>query len=166
MSPRADVRKWEHLGFPKSLPQFRELFPDDDTCRRYLEGAKWPKGFNCPHCSKKGEPVRLKSRPGVLMCRCCRKQTSLTVGTVMEGTHSPLTVWFWGAYLVSTGTPGISAVQFQRQLELSRYETAFQILHKLRAGLVRPDRDKIGDEVRGKGNGGRVLRSLLGVGAA
>ncbi len=133
-----DILQWEYLPFPKSLPQFQKLFPDDTACARWLEGAKWSKGFECPHCFEKGEPVRLETRP-VLACRKCRKQTSLTVGTVMERTHSPLTVWFWGAYLVSTSTPGISAVQFQRQLGLSRYETAFQILHKLRAGMVRPD---------------------------
>lgn len=62
----------------------------------------------------------------------------------MEGTHTPLSVWFWAAYLVASQTPGISAVQFQRQLGLSRYETAFQILHKLRVGMVRPDQDRIG----------------------
>ena len=165
-----DVHQWEHLGFPRSLPSFQKLFPNDDACARYLEGAKWPKGFECPHCHEKGEPVRLVSRPGVLMCRKCRKQTSLTVDTVMERTHSSLTTWFWGAYLVSTSTPGISAVQFQRQLGLTRYETAFQILHKLRAGMVRPNRDPIGSnlargdhvevdecyiggETRGKGKG-------------
>jgi len=58
----------------------------------------------------------------------------------------PLSIWFWGAYLVTTQTPGMSAVQFQRQLGLPCYETAFLILHKLRAGLVRPDQDSIGDE--------------------
>ena len=62
----------------------------------------------------------------------------------MERSHTPLSVWFWGAYLVSSQTPGMSAVQFQRQLQLSRYETAFGILHKLRAGMVRPDQDRIG----------------------
>ena len=62
----------------------------------------------------------------------------------MDGTHTPLSVWFWAAYLVSSQTTGMSAVQFQRQLELSRYETAFQILHKLRAGMVRPNQDRIG----------------------
>ncbi len=64
----------------------------------------------------------------------------------MQSTHTPLSVWFWGAYLVTTQTPGQSALQFQRQLGLSRYETAFQILHKLRAGMVRPERDTIGGE--------------------
>jgi transposase-like protein len=65
-------------------------------------------------------------------------------GTVMERSHTPLSIWFWAAYLVASQTPGMSAVQFQRQLGLSRYETAFGILHKLRAGMVRPERDKIG----------------------
>ena len=86
----------------------------------------------------------MATRTSVITCRKCRKQTSLTVGTVMQRTHSPLTTWFWGAYLVATMTPGISAVQFQRQLGLTVYETAFQILHKLRAGMVRQGRDRIG----------------------
>ncbi len=62
----------------------------------------------------------------------------------MERSHTPLSTWFWAAYLVASQTKGMSAVQFQRQLGLSRYETAFGILHKLRAAMVRPDRDRIG----------------------
>jgi len=67
-------------------------------------------------------------------------------GTVMQDSHMPLSTWFWAAYLVTTQTPGQSAAQFQRQLGLRRYETAFQILHKLRAGMVRPERDLIGSQ--------------------
>lgn len=91
-----------------------------------------------------GDPYRFSGRPGVLRCRKCRCDTSLTAGTVMEGSHTPLNIWFWAAYLITSQTPGVSAVQFQRQLGISRYETAFQILHKLRAGMVRPDQDRIG----------------------
>jgi transposase-like protein len=93
-----------------------------------------------------GEPYRFAQRPGVLRCRACKADTSLTAGTVMQGSHTPLSTWFWGAYLVTTQTPGQSALQFQRQLGLGRYETAFQILHKLRSGMVRIDRDAIGGE--------------------
>jgi ISXO2-like transposase domain len=64
----------------------------------------------------------------------------------MQSSHTRLSTWFWGAYLMTTQTPGQSASQFQRQLALSRYETAFQIFHKLRAGMVRPERDAIGGE--------------------
>lgn len=62
----------------------------------------------------------------------------------MERTHTPLSVWFWAAYLVASQTAGMSDVQFQRQLGLPRNEKAFQILHKLRAGMVRPDQDRVG----------------------
>lgn len=178
MPPHADVLQWEHLPFPRSLPQFQKLFPDDAACARWLEAAKWPKGFECPQCHERGEPFRFENRPGVLRCKACRSDVSLKAGAVMEGTHTPLTTWFWGAYLVSTSTPGISAVQFQRQLGLTRYETAYQILHKLRAGMVRPGRDRIGgnlargdhveiDEtyvggrVRGEGRGPKADHTVL-----
>ena len=56
----------------------------------------------------------------------------------MHGTRTPLRLWFWAAYLVATHTPGISAKQLQRQLGLSRYETAWLMLQKLRRAMVRP----------------------------
>ncbi|MDA8231306.1 MAG: IS1595 family transposase [Magnetospirillum sp.] len=139
-----DVLQRDDLRFPQSLPEFQRLFPDDAACAAYLEKARWSDGFVCPHCGVVAEPFRFANRPGILRCRACLKNTGLTVGTVMERSHTPLSTWFWAAYLVASQTPGMSAVQFQRQLGLSRYETAFGILHKLRAGMVRPDRDWIG----------------------
>ncbi len=139
-----DVLARANLPFPESLPEFQGLFPDDAACASYLEKSRWSEGFVCPHCGSVGEPFRFENRPGVLRCRHCRRNTGLTVGTVMERSHTPLSVWFWAAYLVASQTQGMSAVQFQRQLGLTRYETAFGILHKLRAGMVRPDQDRIG----------------------
>ena len=139
-----DVLDRDDLPFPRSLPEFQRLFPDEAACAAYLERARCSGGFICAHCGATGEPYRYSGRPGVLCCRKCRRESRLTAGTVMERTHTPLSVWFWAAYLVASQTPGMSAVQFQRQLGLSRYETAFQILHKLRAGMVRPDQDRIG----------------------
>lgn len=153
--------------FPESLPAFQRMFPDDATCARYLESIRWRDGFQCPRCAVTAEPIRV-SRPGVLRCRGCKRDIALTAGTVMERTHTPLSAWFWAAYLVSSLTPGMSAVQLQRQLGLTRYETAYQILHKLRSSMVRPGRDRIGGrgkehveidetwvggETRGKGSG-------------
>src|SRR5271156_4892395 len=139
-----DVHQRGDLRLPQSLPEFQRLFPDDAACAAYLEKTRWSGGFVCPHGQASGEPFRFANRPGILRCRTCRRDTGLTVGTVMARSHTPLSAWFWSAYLVSSQTPGMSAVQLQRQLGLSRYETAFQILHKLRAGMVRPDQDRIG----------------------
>src|SRR5271154_7068644 len=134
-------------GFPTTLPEFQRVFPDDGACARYLEHLRWPNGFTCPKCVKLGEPYRFAKRTSVILRgRACHANVSLTATTVMKSSRMPLSVWFWGAYLVTTQTPGQSALQFQRQLGLSRYETAFQILHKLRAGMVRPERDCIGGE--------------------
>ena len=135
------------LPFPKSLPDFQRLFPDDAACAKYLEAIRFRDGFTCPHCNATGEPGRLSTRPHVLRCRSCRKETRLMADTAMQDSHTPLSVWFWGAYLLTSMTPGMSAVQFQRQLGLTRYETAFQILHKLRSGMVRPKRDRIGGKL-------------------
>ncbi len=139
-----DVFQRDDLPFPHSLPEFQRLFPDDRACAAYLERSRWRNGFVCRYCQVKDEPYRFANRPSVLRCRKCQKDVGLTVGTAMENSHMPLSVWFWAAYLIASQTPGISAVQFQRQLGLSRYETAFAILHKLRAGMVRPDQDRIG----------------------
>ena len=65
----------------------------------YLEKSRWNDGFACPHCGIVGDPFHFENRPGVLRCRTCRKNTGLTVGTVMERSHMPLSVWFWAAYL-------------------------------------------------------------------
>ena len=139
-----DIFDRKELPFPRSLPAFQRLFPDNAACAAWLEQARWPGGFACPRCGTIAEPFRFASKPGVLRCRSCRCDTRLTAGTVMHRSHTPLSTWFWAAWLVASQTPGMSATQFQRQLGLSRYETAFQILHKLRAGMVRPDRDRIG----------------------
>lgn len=163
-------------GFPTSLPEFQKVFPDDSACRKYLESLRWTEGFACPVCGQSGEPYRFPSRSSVVLrCRSCKKNTSLTAGTVMQSTHTPLSVWFWGAYLVTTQTPGQSALQFQRQLGLTRYETAFQILHKLRSGMVRPERDGIGSDypvemdecfvggrTRGEGRGTHHKATVIG----
>lgn len=145
-----DIHQRDDLAFPTSLKGFQKLFPDDTACAAYLEAVRWHGTFECQHCAEKGDPYRFAGRPGVLRCRKCKRDTSLMRGTVMQDTHTPLTTWFWGAYLVSSMTPGMSARQFQRQLGLSRYETAFQILHKLRAGMVRQGRDRIGGNLSRK----------------
>jgi hypothetical protein len=65
----------------------------------------------------------------------------------MDKTHTPLRLWFWAAYLVATHTPGISAKQLQRQLGLSRYETAWLMLQKLRRAMVAPEREPLRGEL-------------------
>lgn len=151
--------------FPRSLFELQQRFPDERACRVYLAASRWPDGFRCPRCEGSAG-LELPSR-GLWRCGACGLDTSVTAGTVLHRTKTPLTHWFWAAYLVATHTPGLSAVQLQRQLGLARYETAWLILHKLRGAMVRPSREPLsgivevdeaylGGTVRGR-QGGRAL---------
>jgi transposase-like protein/ribosomal protein L37AE/L43A len=126
--------------------EFAERFATEDACREYLFASRWPAGFVCPGCGSQ-RPGQLQKRRLLWQCRECGQQTSATAGTVLHGTHTPLRTWFWAAYLVSTHHPGISAKQLQRQLALSRYETAWLMLQKLRRAMVAPERELLRDEV-------------------
>src|SRR5450830_1454390 len=91
-------------GFPTTLPEFQRVFPDDAASARYLEHLRWPHGFTCFKCGNVGEPYRFaKRRTVVLRCRACHSNISLTAGTVMRQSHTPLSTWFWG------GLPGDDA---------------------------------------------------------
>jgi hypothetical protein len=131
--------------FPRSIVDFQERFPDDAACLDYLAVSRWPEGFRCPAC--KCQRAWVLERRHLWECAQCHQQTSITAGTVMHGTRTPLRLWFWAAYLVATHTPGISAVQLQRQLGISRYETAWLILQKLRRAMVAPEREPLSGEV-------------------
>jgi len=125
---------------------FQERFADEEACRAYLFASRWPEGFCCRRCGG-AEIGAMHRRRLVWQCKRCGAQTSVTAGTVMHGTHQPLRLWFWAAYLVATHHPGISAKQLQRQLGISRHETAWMMLHKLRRAMVAPEREPLKREV-------------------
>lgn len=131
---------------PVTYLDFQRMFPDEAACFLYLEKMRWPSGFVCEKCSTIGEPFKFAARPHVLTCRVCRHDASITAGTVMHRSKTSVHIWFWAAYLIAAQTPGVSALELQKRLGIKRYETAFQLLHKLRVIMVRPNRDKIGAE--------------------
>ena len=125
--------------------EFQDRFATDAACLDYLAASRWPDGFICPGCG--GHRAWVLERRHLWECSACSLQTSVTAGTVMHRTRTPLRTWFWAAYLVATHHPGISAKQLQRQLGLSRYETAWLILQKLRRAMVAPERELLKGEV-------------------
>ena len=132
-------------AFPAGLQQFQRQFADEAACREYLEACRWPDGFRCPRCGHgRAFPLREWRRRE---CAKCRYQASLTAGTVFHRTRTPLTVWFWAAYLMTTDKRGISALLLQRQLTLRRYETAWLIMHTLRRAMVNAPREPLDGDV-------------------
>ena len=96
-------------------------------------------------------------------CAACGHQTSLTSGTLLEKTRKPLKMWFRAVFEISTRRTGISAKDLQRIMGFGSYKTAWSWLHKLRAAMVRPDREPLGPFVQTDetlvGGKGRPTRS-------
>ena len=87
-----------------------------------------------------GKAWRLQTKAWTYECASCRRQTSVTAGTIMHHSKLPLTAWFWAAYLMATHSNGISALQLQRQLAFGSYKTAWLICAKLRCSMLAPGR--------------------------
>ena len=77
----------------------------------------------------------------------CRRETSITAGTIFEGTRKPLRTWFLAMWFVTSQKNGVSALGLQRALGLGSYETSWTWLHKLRRAMVRPGRDRLAGEI-------------------
>jgi transposase-like protein len=126
------------------MRDFQRQFATEEACERYLAACRWPDGFVCRRCQhRRAYPVT----PRRWQCAGCRDQVSLTAGTVLHNTKTPLTTWFWAAYLMVTDKRGASALWMQRQLALRRYETAWLLLHKLRRAMVNAARDPLQGDV-------------------
>ena len=126
--------------YPRSTGEFGAWFATDADCLDYLEWLRWPEGFVCPRC---GHRVGWRMRDGRLRCGACDGRTSVTAGTVFDRTRTPLTVWFTACWLFATQKDGVSAQSLQRALEISSYQTAWAMLHRLRSVLVRPGRERL-----------------------
>jgi transposase-like protein len=127
------------IDYPATWQQFLAWFPEEATCRSYLERLRWPKGFVCPKCSATG----WRLTDGRWICGQCNRKTSVTAGTVFDKTRTPLTTWFAAVWYVTNQKNGVSALGLQRVLGLGSYQTAWTMLHKLRRAMVRPDRDRL-----------------------
>ena len=126
---------------PTTAKAFHRLFPNEEACIEYLFHVRWPDGFVCPKCG--GGPVGIQVSRALIRCKL-NHQTSITAGTALHRSRVALWDWFYAVFIATTATPGISALQLQKQLGLPYNEAAFTLLHKMRSVLVDPNRSPLG----------------------
>ena len=158
--------------YPRWTGEFLSWFSTDDDCLDYLEWLRWPGGFVWPDCGIAGG---WRLADGRVKCGGCGSRTSVTAGTIFDRTRTPLTVWFHACWLFATAKDGVSAQYLQRALEISSYQTAWAMLHRLRSALVRPGRGRLsgtvevdetyigGEEPGLRGGGQRGKKVLTGI---
>ena len=129
------------------LTELVQAYADEGKARQLLEAWRWPKGPVCPHCQNAGQkrisqlaaksPSRRGVRPGVYFCGACRRQFTVTVGTVMERSHLPISKWLMAWSLLCSSKKSLSANQIHRMLGVS-YKTAWFMCHRIRFAMT-PD---------------------------
>jgi transposase-like protein len=116
-------------------------FQDDDLARDWFETRIWPTGPVCPHCGSFGEGVTRMignaHRAGCFQCNACRKQFTVTVGTVMERSKIGLHIWLKAMFLLSASKKGMSTHQLHRMLGVSLKSTWF-LMHRIREAMREP----------------------------
>lgn len=136
---------------------FEPHFQDEDKAREYLEAMRWPEGPICPHCGLLGEASKIvrkektkeqviemlragkrirKAQKGLWKCKGCKKQFTVTVGTIFEDSHIPLHKWLLAIRLLTSSKKGMSAHQLMRNLDIKQYKSAWFMAHRIRYALT------------------------------
>jgi transposase-like protein len=146
-----------------SLPNLTDpIFHDEDAARKHFEAIRWPNGPVCPHCGVIDQATLVKGkshRPGMYQCNACREPFSVTVGSVMESSHLPLTKWALGFHLMAASKKGVSAHQLMRMLGLGSYRTAWFMAHRIREAMNPGDND---EPLGGRGKVVEVDETFIG----
>jgi transposase-like protein len=139
----------------------KAILSREDEAYGFLEQIRWPNGPICPHCQ--GTKIyRFKIVPNkrrVLKCATCRKQFSVTVGTIFEDSHIPLTKWITAMHFLCSSKKGMSTHQLHRMLDIT-YKSAWFMTHRIRhafkesfpgtplSGTVEADETYVGGRAR------------------
>jgi ribosomal protein L37AE/L43A len=154
-----------------TLPEFQKRYGDGNACREHLSAIRRPHGFICPKCGH--TEYYFHTNRELYQCRHCRRQVSITAGTVMHGTHTPLVKWFWAVYPASRDKRGIPALRLKGELDVC-CTAAWTMLHKIRkatgerdakyrlAGLAEADGSYFGGpKIGGKRGRGTEKRQVI-----
>lgn len=129
-------------------------FMDADVAREYLENLRWPDGPVCPKCGLENEAYKItvrektfeeikatrkrirKPRQGLWKCKGCKKQFTVTVGTIFEDSHIPPHKWLLAIHLLCSSKKGMSAHQLMRMLDIKQYKSAWFMAHRIRYAMT------------------------------
>lgn len=155
-----------------TLSDFQAQFPDDRACLDFLFKTRWPKGCQCPECSKVDcfHPIEKRRSYSCAWCGC---QVYPAAGTIFHKSSTSLVSWFYAIFLMSTSRNGVAAKELERALGVT-YKTAWRMAHEIRklmqdgpaklAGIVEADETYVGGKRRGKrGRGAEGKVAVLGI---
>lgn len=125
----------------QSLNEFMEYFQSEESCEEFLFPLKWPSGFKCPRCCNSEYTRMTTRRLPLYQCRSCLHQTSLSVGTIMEKSRTPICKWLAAIWLVAQPHSNINAVKLSYLISVT-YKTSWLMLNKIRFAIGQADTEQ------------------------
>ncbi len=120
-----------------NILKFAERFPDEASCVAYFQAKRTKEGVICKNCSS-SDHYWLHSKH-MFQCKGCAFRTSIKSGTVMENSNLSLRKWLMAITFISATKQGFSALELQRQMGFSRYQTVLDLYHKIRVIMGKRD---------------------------
>lgn len=159
------------MDIPKNQIEFEKMFATEEQCLNYLKELRFANGYACRKCNYKEYWLNIR---GLLVCKNCKDELSITAGTIFHRSKLPLVVVFRALWWMVAQKNGVSATGLQRVLGLGSYRTAWTWLHKFRRLMVFPGRDRlsgtvevdetlVGGKQAGKRGRGAVGKTLVAI---
>ena len=121
----------KHYRKGLSIVELTRMFPDDDAAERWFIQQRWPDGVFCPKCGSFDVHERPTRKPQLYRCRSCRKDFSVKVGTLMQGSPLGYQTWAMAIYLNLTSLKGVSSMKLHRDLGITQ-KSAWHLAHRIR----------------------------------
>lgn len=122
------------------MNEFIHRYRTEAKCYRALYKWRWPQGFRCPACAGRARSRFKRGQTIYYQCRACRHQTTLTAGTLFEGTKLPLRTWMLAMHLLTSTKTNQAALEM-RHLGVN-YKTAWRVKHKIMQAMAEREEAK------------------------
>jgi transposase-like protein len=135
-----------------SIPALANKIATEGDAYVFMERMRWGadnERLACPHCGNgkayflnPANGVNRKTRTGsaserrVWKCAACRKQFSVTTGTIFHGSKVPLRTWLFVVFQMVSSKNGMSAREIERTYGLTA-KTAWFVAHRIREAMKR-----------------------------
>ncbi len=165
-----------------NIAELAPYFSDESAAISFIESQMWPDGPVCPRCGGTDKIYRIAPNPeervryGLHKCGPCKRQFTVKVGTIFEGSNIPMTKWLIAIYMMCSSKKGVSANQLHRALGIS-YKASWFLCHRVRlamakeplvgklgagGGIVEIDETFVGGKFRNNPHKGRKGRGTKG----
>jgi transposase-like protein len=121
----------------RNLKELMTYLKDEKRCREYYAQLRWGGNPVCAHCNAPA-PYLLKNGKYRCKSKTCKKDFSITKGTIFEKSKISLAAWMGAVFVLSGHKKGISSLQLGRDLGVTQ-KTAWFMLHRIRHIMGDPD---------------------------